>query len=54
MIKPRVFNKMRPHPPRAVLVDRTTDFGNPFVIGKHGNRKVLLTSMTSGSGCPSR
>jgi hypothetical protein len=42
MIKPRVFNKMRPHPPRAVLVDRTTDFGNPFVIGRHGNRKAVI------------
>lgn len=39
---PRVFNKTQPHPPRAVLVDRTTDFGNPFVIGKDGNRSDVL------------
>lgn len=39
---PRVFNMRRPHPPHAVLVDRTTDFGNPFVIGKDGNREMVI------------
>lgn len=39
---PRVFNKMRPHPPRAVLVDRTTPFGNPFRIGRDGGRREVI------------
>lgn len=39
---PRVFNKLRPHPPNAVLVDRTTDFGNPFKIGRDGSREEVI------------
>lgn len=27
----------RSYPPGAVLCDRTTGFGNPFVVGKHGD-----------------
>lgn len=42
MIKPRVFNQRGPHPPRAVLVDRSTVFGNPFKIGEHGNREDVI------------
>ena len=42
LVTPRVFNKRGPHPPRAVLVDRTTDFGNPFKIGEHGNRQDVI------------
>lgn len=38
VVAPRVFNVRRPHPDNAVLVDRSTDFGNPFVIGRDGNR----------------
>lgn len=26
----------------AVLVDRTTDYGNPFIIGQHGDRTLGL------------
>lgn len=39
---PRVFSKRFPHPPGAVLVDRTTDFGNPFKVGKHGDLPTVL------------
>jgi Domain of unknown function (DUF4326) len=39
---PRVFNKLRPHPPSAVLVDRSTVFGNPFKIGRDGNRQDVI------------
>ena len=46
---PKVYTKRksasaeyRNPPPDAVLVDRTTDWGNPFVIGKHGDRTMVL------------
>lgn len=38
---PRVFNIRHSHPVDAVLVDRSTDFGNPFVIGRDGNREQV-------------
>lgn len=33
-----VYNKKLPHPPGCVLVDRSTPYGNPFVIGRDGTR----------------
>lgn len=31
------------NPPRdAVLVDRTTDWGNPFKVGRDGNRTLVI------------
>ena len=46
---PKVYTKRksapveyRNPPPDAVLVDRTTDWGNPFIIGKHGDRTMVL------------
>lgn len=39
-----IYNKRNSTPPRsAVLVDRTTKFGNPYIIGKHGTRAEVLT-----------
>lgn len=42
---PRVFSKRsgaEPPPEDAILVDRTTEWGNPFVIGRDGDRKEVL------------
>ena len=39
---PKVYSKRQLHPQWAVLVDRTTDFGNPFVIGKDGTREEVI------------
>lgn len=40
---PKVYNKRDPNvPPDAVYVGRPSVFGNPFVIGKDGNRKAVL------------
>lgn len=40
---PRVLNRKRDGiPPWAVLVDRTTKWGNPFRIGVHGDRARVL------------
>lgn len=33
---------MRPHPDSAVLVDRSTDYGNPFIIGSDGSREEVI------------
>lgn len=30
-------------PSHCILIDRTTIFGNPFTIGKHGNRKEVIS-----------
>lgn len=38
MYKPRVFNKRYPYPKGAVYIGRGSPYGNPFIIGKHGNR----------------
>ena len=32
----------RPHPAGAVRVDRRTDFGNPFIIGRDGTREEVI------------
>ena len=39
-MKPRVFNKRRPHeiPAGAVYVGRPTKWGNPFIVGVHGKQ----------------
>lgn len=40
---PRVLNKYRdPIPPDAVYIGRPSKWGNPFVIGKHGNRVTVI------------
>jgi hypothetical protein len=39
---PRVYNKKKPYPPTAVLIDRTTPYGNPYQIGKHGTREEVI------------
>lgn len=39
---PRVFNKLRPHPPTAVYVGRPSPFGNPFIIGRDGSREQVI------------
>ncbi|TAL65724.1 MAG: DUF4326 domain-containing protein [Burkholderiaceae bacterium] len=40
--EPRVFNKRGPVPVGAVYVGRPTKFGNPFVIGRDGNRDEVV------------
>lgn len=42
---PEVYSKRKgaPKPPGyAVLIDRTTSLGNPYVIGRDGNREEVL------------
>ena len=40
---PKVYNKRaKDIPAAAVPVDRSTDWGNPFIIGKHGDRTMVL------------
>ena len=46
---PKIYNKRKSAPAEyrnppsdAVLVDRSSDYGNPFVIGKHGDRMMCL------------
>jgi hypothetical protein len=41
-------------PPNAVKVDRTTKWGNPFIVGKHGTRAEcvnLFEKMLAGYIC---
>lgn len=40
---PKVYNIRNGFPKDAVLVDRTTPFGNPFVIGRHGTRMECIS-----------
>lgn len=41
---PQVYNKKHGVCPKdAVYVGRPTDFGNPFTIGKDGNRNSVIT-----------
>lgn len=37
-----VYNKRTSYPTEAILVDRTTKWGNPFVIGKDGTREEVI------------
>jgi Domain of unknown function (DUF4326) len=39
---PKVYNMRRPHPAGGVRVDRRTDFGNPFIIGRDGTRERVI------------
>lgn len=40
---PKVYNKHHKNaPPGAVYVGRGSPWGNPFVIGKHGNRHEVI------------
>ena len=41
-VAPRVFSKRDRVPPGAVYVGRPSRFGNPFVIGRHGNRAAVV------------
>ena len=42
MREPRVLNMKRDgYPADAVLVDRSTPYGNPFYIGQHGTREQV-------------
>lgn len=40
---PKVWNRRDPNiPPDAIYVGRPTKWGNPFVIGKHGDRDKVV------------
>lgn len=39
---PRVYNRKHKHPPDAVNIMRPSKWGNPFVIGVHGDRKTVI------------
>lgn len=39
--EPRVHNIRRPVPPYAVYIGRGSAWGNPFVIGRHGDRDTV-------------
>lgn len=40
---PRVLNRHRDGvPPGAVFIGRPSKWGNPFVIGQHGNREDVV------------
>lgn len=44
-------------PPNTIKVDRTTKWGNPFVVGKHGTRDIcvdLFAKMMAGYICISQ
>ena len=41
--KPRVWNKHHKNaPPDAVYIGRGSPYGNPYVIGVHGNREQVI------------
>ncbi len=43
MITPKVWNQYGMNvPSEAVYVGRPTKWGNPYVIGRHGNREQVL------------
>ena len=39
---PKVYNKRSSYPKDAVYIGRPTKWGNPFVIGKDGNRQEVI------------
>ncbi len=39
---PTVYNKRWNYPPGAIYVGRGSPWGNPFVIGRHGNRQEVI------------
>jgi hypothetical protein len=41
-LAPRVLNKRDRIPEGAVYVGRPSRFGNPFVIGRHGDRSAVV------------
>lgn len=42
-MKTTVINKNRRRPPKdAVYIGRGSKWGNPFIIGKHGNREEVI------------
>lgn len=43
---PRVYNASTEiAPDDSVLIDRTTCWGNPFIIGKHGTRTEVIQKL---------
>jgi hypothetical protein len=38
---PRVYNKKKHHPPSAVLIDRTTPYGNPYRASVYGKDEAI-------------
>ncbi len=38
----KVWNKYKEHPKDAVYIGRGSPWGNPFVIGKDGNRSEVI------------
>lgn len=39
----RVYNKYKDQIPEdSILIDRTTEWGNPFIIGKDGTREQVI------------
>lgn len=40
---PKVLNRHHPGiPANAVYIGRSTSFGNPFIVGQHGNREQVI------------
>lgn len=45
-IKPRVYNcHTEVAPDSAVYIDRSTCWGNPFIIGVHGDRSTVIQKL---------
>jgi hypothetical protein len=38
---PRVYNRKKHHPPDAVLIDRTTPYGNPYRASVYGKEEAI-------------
>lgn len=46
MTNPRVYNcKTEVAPDSAVYIDRSTCWGNPFIIGVHGDRDTVIQKL---------
>ena len=41
---PEVWNKKEPYPTDSVYIGRPSKWGNPFIIGKHGNRNEVIAA----------
>lgn len=47
MTEPRVLHKYKDSiPPTAVYIGRPSKWGNPYVIGKHGDRRQVVELYT--------
>lgn len=40
--QPKVYNKYKNPPKDAIYIGRGSPYGNPFIIGKHGDRKQVV------------